>query len=150
MKKIISAKSAGNILLIIFSALIVFHILVLTGLVPADIVWGGRVNTLQITWRVFEFISLVFTILFAIIVAIKFGYIKPTRFGSAVTVFLWLMFAFLLLNTLGNLTAESLQEKLIFTPITIIASLLVLRLAVEIGHGAQAAACPDGFERFVF
>lgn len=131
MKKIISAKSAGNILLIIFSALIVFHILVLTGLAPADIVWGGRANTLQSTWRVFEIISLVFTILFAIIVAAKVGYIKTTRFGSAVTVFLWLMFAFLLLNTLGNLASESLQEKLIFTPITIIASLLVLRLAVE-------------------
>lgn len=127
MKKIISAKSAGNILLIIFSALIVFHILVLTGLAPADIVWGGRANT----WHIFEIISLVFTILFAIIVAAKVGYIKTTRFGSAVTVFLWLMFAFLLLNTLGNLASESLQEKLIFTPITIIASLLVLRLAVE-------------------
>lgn len=44
---------------------------------------------------------------------------------------LWIIFAYLLLNTLGNLASGSVLEKLVFIPITILAALLVVRLPVE-------------------
>lgn len=131
MKKLMSAKLAGNILLILFSALVVFHIAALLNLLPSDIVWGGRVANSSKSLRILEIISLALTILFAIVVTAKVGYIKAGRFTQVVKIFLWFIFAYLLLNTLGNLTSSSLTEKWIFTPITIIAALLVLRLALD-------------------
>jgi hypothetical protein len=47
-----------------------------------------------------------------------------------IDILLWIIFAYLLLNTAGNLASSSSLEKLLFTPITIVAALLVLRLAV--------------------
>ncbi|MEM3459972.1 MAG: hypothetical protein QXO24_01975 [Candidatus Micrarchaeaceae archaeon] len=131
MKRLISAKLAGNILLILFGALAVFHILILLSLLPSDIVWGGQAVNSSNSLRILEMVSLAFTILFAIVVAAKISYIKVGKFAQLVNVFLWFIFAYLLLNTLGNLASSSLTEKLIFTPITIIAAFLVLRLAIE-------------------
>ena len=44
MKKLISAKLVGNILLAALGVLFIFHILVLLGVLPADIVWGGQIT----------------------------------------------------------------------------------------------------------
>jgi hypothetical protein len=131
MKKLISVKLAGNILLILFGALVVFHILVLFNLLPSDIVWGGQAGNSSISLRTLEVISLAITILFAVVIAAKVGYVKAGRFAGAVNVLVWIIFAYLLLNTAGNLASSSSTEKLIFTPITVIAALLTLRLAIE-------------------
>ncbi len=131
MKKLISAKLAGNILLILFGALIVFHILVIFNLLPSSMVWGGQAGSSSASLRTLEVISLAITILFAVVIAAKVGYIKAGRFAGVVNVFVWIIFAYLLLNTAGNLASSSSTEKLIFTPITVIAALLTLRLAIE-------------------
>ncbi len=131
MKKLISAKLAGNILLILFGALILFHILVLFNLLPSGMVWGGQAGNSSASLRTLEIISLAITILFAVAVAAKVGYIKAEGFRGAINVFVWIIFAYLLLNIIGNLASSSSTEKLIFTPITVIAALLTLRLAVE-------------------
>lgn len=44
MKKLISVKLAGNILIIALGLLLIFYILVLLEVVPADVVWGGMVR----------------------------------------------------------------------------------------------------------
>jgi hypothetical protein len=44
MKKPISARLAGNILLVALGFVLVFDILVLLSVIPADIVWGGRIQ----------------------------------------------------------------------------------------------------------
>ncbi|MBN1781004.1 hypothetical protein JW948_07775 [bacterium] len=131
MKKWISTKPAGYILLIIFSALAVFHILVLLGLMPSDIVWGGQAGDSSINMRTLELISLIFTVLFALVVAARIGMVRAGWFAKAVPVCLWIIFIYLLLNTAGNLAAKTLTEKWIFTPVTVAAALLVLRLAIE-------------------
>ncbi len=41
MKKVISVRSAGIVLLVIFGLLVVFHVLVLFQLLPSNIVWGA-------------------------------------------------------------------------------------------------------------
>jgi hypothetical protein len=45
MKRRISEKFATNALLIMFSLVMVFHVLVLLGIIPFDIVWGGRLKS---------------------------------------------------------------------------------------------------------
>lgn len=131
MKKLISAKLAGNILLAALGLVLVFHILVLLRIVPADIVWGGRIQGVPENLFTLETIALLVTVLFMLIVAAKIGYIQAGRFSAVVSIGVWLIFAFLLLNTLGNLASGVSFENLIAVPITILLALCALRLAIE-------------------
>lgn len=130
MKKLIRVKSAGIVLLAIFGALITFHLLVLFQLLPPNIVWGGRIGGSSPSLFYLELFSLLLTIIFSLVIAAKIGYIR-TKSTKIINVLLWIIFAYLVLNTLGNLASSSLLEKLVFTPITIVAAVLVLRLAIE-------------------
>ena len=131
MKKLISAKLAGNILLAALGLLLVFHILVLLRMVPAGIVWGGQIQGAQTNLVPLETAALLVNLLFILIVAAKLGYIQAGRLSGAVNVGLWLIFAFLLLNTLGNLASGVSFENLIAAPITILLALCAFRLAIE-------------------
>ncbi len=129
MKKLISVKLAGNLLLIFLGLLLVFHILVLLGIIPASVIWGGQANSTNLV--VLESIALVVTVLFLIIVAAKLGYILSGKFSGAVTVGLWIIFAYLILNTLGNLASGVSAENLVFAPLTLLVAFFALRLAIE-------------------
>jgi hypothetical protein len=131
MKQRISAKLAGMILLAAFGLLFLFHILVLFGIFPADIVWGGQVQGVQANLITLETIALIVTLLFMIIIAAKLGYLQAGRLSGAVNLGAWLIFAFLLLNTLGNLASRVTFESLFAAPLTIILALCALRLALE-------------------
>lgn len=131
MKKLISAQLAGIILLAAFGLLFFFHILVLFGIFPADIVWGGQIRGVQANLVTLETIALIVTALFMIIIAAKLGYIQAGKLSGAVNIGVWLIFAFLLLNTLGNLASGVTFESLFAAPLTIILALCALRLALE-------------------
>jgi hypothetical protein len=131
MRKLISTKTAGNVLLALFGLLVVFHIIILFDLLPSNVVWGGQAGGSPSNLRTLETISLIFTVLFATVVAAKIGYIKVGKFSGVVNIILWIIFAYLLLNTAGNLASSSSFETVLFTPITIVAALLVFRLAME-------------------
>ena len=131
MKKWISAKLAGNILLAAFGLLLIFHILVLLGVIPADIVWGGMIQDAQSNLVTLEVIALLVTGLFMLIIAAKLGYIQVGKLSGIVNIGIWLIFAFLLLNTLGNLASGVSFENLVFAPITIILAFCAFRLAIE-------------------
>ena len=130
MRNLISAKTTGNVLLALFGLLVIFHILILFNLLPSTMVCGGRAGSSS-SLRILLTISLFFNALFAIAVAVKIGYIKVGKDSRVINVLLWMIFAYLLLNTAGNLASSSSFETLLFTPITIIAAFLVLRLAIE-------------------
>jgi uncharacterized membrane protein YhdT len=66
-----------------------------------------------------------------ILIAAKVDYIKAGRFRIIATVGVWIVFAYLLLNTVGNLVSAVSFENLIFAPITLILALCALRLAIE-------------------
>lgn len=131
MKKIISARLAGNILLTALGLVLVFHILVLLKVIPADIVWGGRIQGVPENLFTLETIALLVTLFFMLIIAAKVGYVQAGKLSGAVNIGVWLIFAFLLLNTLGNLASGVSFENLIAAPITIILALCALRLAIE-------------------
>ena len=131
MKNLISAKLAGNILLAAFGLLAVFHVLVLLGVIPAEIVWGGMIQGVPSNLITLEIISLLVTLLFLAIIAARTGVIPAGRFSGAVRVGVWLIFAYLLLNTLGNLASGVSFENLVFAPVTIFLALCAFRLATE-------------------
>jgi hypothetical protein len=131
MKKLVSAGLAGNILLAALGLLFIFHNLVLLGILPPDIVWGGQIQGIQSNLIILEAAALVVTVLFMLIVAAKVGYIQAGKWRSVVNVGVWLIFIFLLLNTLGNLASGVSFENLIAAPITLLLALCALRLAIE-------------------
>jgi hypothetical protein len=131
VKKLVSARLAGNLLLVALGIVLVFHILVLFGVLPADIVWGGRIQGVPENLLVLETIALLVTVLFMLIIAAKSGYIQAGKLSGVVNIGVWLIFAFLILNTLGNLASGVSFENLIAAPITILLALCALRLAVE-------------------
>jgi hypothetical protein len=130
MKKFISTKFAIHSLLIIFSAVIVFHFLVITGLIPYEIVWGGRLKSKE-QMIPFELTSIALNLLMLSMVAIYAELLKVNLSRMVLKVAFWLMFVLFFFNTVGNVFSDSEWEKIIFTPLTLILSLFSLRLAIE-------------------
>jgi hypothetical protein len=122
-------KIAGYSLLTLFSLTIIFHLLVIIQIIPFEIVWGGRLTSLQQMY-VSETISVSLNVLFLFIVLIQMKMLNWPIAPKVITVFLWLMFALFALNTLGNLLSINSLEKMIFTPVTILLSIFCLILAL--------------------
>jgi len=131
MSKFISTKLAGNLLLGSLGLLAVFHILVLLRVLPADIVWGGAMQNSSSSLFLLEMISLFITLLLAVIIAAKTGYIKAVRFQTAVNIGVWVVFAILLLSMLANFASGVAVENLIFAPVAVVLAFCAYRLAVE-------------------
>jgi hypothetical protein len=105
--------------------------MVLLRVIPADIVWGGQIKGVPSNLITLEGVALLVTAVFLLIVAAKMGYVQAGKWSAVINVGVWLIFAYLLLNTLGNLASGITLEKLLFTPLTIFLALCALRLAIE-------------------
>jgi hypothetical protein len=117
-------------LLAIFVAVILFHVSVVIGYIPFEMVWGGRLTT-QEQMIQFEIVSILINVLMIIIVSIYAGYLRISVNPKIIKVALWIMFGIFMLNTIGNLFSKNEWEKIIFTPITLLLAIFSLRLAME-------------------
>lgn len=131
MKRLITAKMAGNIILVFLGLLMIFHILVLLNVIPASIIWGGQIENTSGSFVALELISLLLTLAFSIIIAAKIGYIKAGNFKGIVNIGVWVIFAYFILNTIGNLASGVSAENWLFAPITLVLAFFALRLAME-------------------
>jgi len=130
MNNMITTRFATHALLIIFSIVIFFHALVLTDIIPFDMVWGGRLTSKE-QMIAFELTSITINILMLVMVAIQADLIKMNINKKVLKAVFWLMFVLFLFNTIGNLLSDNELEKIIFTPLTILLSFFCLRLAIE-------------------
>ena len=132
MKSIISFRLAGNILLFLLVLLSLFHILVLSGLIPDEIVWAGTASQRgKSATFTLEFIALAVTLLFLFIILIKTRYLKSKYLYLATDFLTWIIFAYFLLNAVANFLSEAKMETYIFGPLALILSFLSFRLAIE-------------------
>lgn len=106
-----------RILVLAFSLTIAFHMLVLVGVVPIDIVWGGKFESAEQV-QIAELVSIVLNVYFLLISLSEAGFIDLLRNGLLRKINLGLMGIVFSLNTIGNLFAENLWETLLFTPVT--------------------------------
>jgi len=98
-------------LLIVISVLvIVFHALILVSIIPYEIAWGGRLKTAEEMY-VFETLSILITAFFIFILVQKGGYMPTCIRPKIVSAILWVFFMLFVLNTIGNLFAETNFEK---------------------------------------
>jgi hypothetical protein len=121
---------AGNLLLILLCILFVFHLLILAGLIPHDIIWAGKIRSKNHLIQM-ESISILVTIIMAIIVCLKMDYLNWIENKTIIKIAMWILFAFFTLNTLGNLTAKTKFEKYAFGTLTLFMALLALYLALN-------------------
>jgi hypothetical protein len=131
MKKWITAKLAGKTLLLLLILLSVFHLLVVFSIIPSSIVWGGQTGNSTSNLVVLELVSLLITLVFILIIALKSGYLKINKFTKSINIGVWVIGVFFLLNTIGNITSAVIIENLVFGPLTLIMAILALRLALE-------------------
>lgn len=122
-------RIAGISATVLFLANLVFHLLILTGVIDYAIVWGGRLKTAEAMVQ-FETVSLVLNFIFLVVVCIRMNWLSIRIPRIAVTITLWLMAALFLLNTLGNLASLNSLETAIFTPVTLVLTIFCVVLAM--------------------
>lgn len=114
-------------LMSLFSATIVFHALVLMAVIPPDIVWGSRLSSKDQLF-LFESISILLNMLFLLIIMSHSGILRLPASAKWMKAALWIMMLLFTLNTLGNLASQNAFEKLVFTPLTFLLSILLFVL----------------------
>jgi hypothetical protein len=134
----ISFPLAARVNIGIFGCLILFHLGIVAGImlfdyVPADFLWGGRIQSKE-QFISFEGISLVVQATCLFLTLIRAEYLRLERLANIAHIGMWVLFGIFALNTVGNVLAKSTFEKA-FTFVTIILALFSLRLAVENNGG---------------
>jgi hypothetical protein len=128
MNKLITEKLASNIVITVLSLVVIFHVLVLTSFIPYNIVWGERIKNKSQLLR-FEIISIAVNLLMLAVVLMKAKVFDVVINQKLITISLWVMAAFFMLNAIGNLLSISDFERFVFTPLTIMLSVFCLKLA---------------------
>ena len=127
MTRLFTQQFAATCLLVILSLVVGFHALVLVGVVPFKIVWGGRLQTRQ-QMLVFETVSIFINAVMIATVAAKINLLKWRVRPVFIKVMLWVMTGLFTANTVGNLFSNNGFERVVFTPLTGLLALLCLRL----------------------
>ena len=139
LKNFLSERWALHGLLSFFLLTLHFHALVVVGVIPSALVWGGRLRDQSQMLR-FESGALVVTLLLLAAVAVQAGYVKFRVPQKVMTVVFSLMALLFLANTAGNLTSTNELEKRLFTPLTLLLALLSLRVAFSSARAGAYAS----------
>ncbi len=116
-------KTSINILLSLLIAVIIFHLCVITKVVPYDIAWGGRLQN-DSEMYTFESISILIILFLGLILLMKGHYVKFRFQNKTINLILWIFLALFLINTVGNIFAQSNFEKL-FAGLTFLFAILI-------------------------
>lgn len=134
MKSLISFERSVQLSLIIFGIFILFHQIIIVGIVfldivPLDFLWGGKMETKE-QLVIFEIVSLLVMLFCFGTVLFRSKRAEPRRLLTASRVALWILSGLFLLNTIGNLLAKTTFENL-FAVVTAVLAFLCLRMALE-------------------
>ena len=130
LKRHLSFSFAAKLMLILFGAVVVFHLLVLLQVLPYSIVWGGKLNSVE-QMRSMETVSICINLFMILVVLLRAQLIRLDLRPLFLQVVMGLMCALFVLNTLGNLFSENLFERLVFTPLTLLLAVLCFRLTLK-------------------
>jgi hypothetical protein len=130
MNKLLSQKKALNLMIALLIVVLLFHTLVLTGIIPYSIVWAGKISSVK-EMRIFETVSIIINAFLIIILLLRSNYIQNRIPWRRLNVIIWVFIFLFGLNTIGNLFAKSKFELYLFTPLTFISAILCLRIVIE-------------------
>ena len=128
------AKNAIKIMLGLLSMVILFHILIIIKIIPYSVAWGGRLQTDEQMYM-FETISIFINLFLGFILMMKGSYINYQFKSKTLNIMLWIFFTLFIINTIGNIFAQSTFEKMF--------ALLTLLLAYLVWVILRTAQFPD-------
>jgi len=124
----INKKRALIIMIILLGIMMVFHLLVLIQLIPYDIVWAGKINSLK-EMITFEIVSILINIVIFVVLLIKKKLISSSKKNKLIDFLIWLIFGLFTLNTVGNLFSKSKLELIMGTGLTAVLAVLTFIIA---------------------
>jgi membrane protease YdiL (CAAX protease family) len=119
----LNSQLAVKVMLGLLSMAILFHLLIIVEMIPYKIAWGGKLQT-DGQMYVFEGFSILINLFLLFILLIKGKYIKPQLSERTIKIVLWIFLILFILNTIGNLFANTHLER-IFALLTLIFSFLI-------------------------
>lgn len=121
-----SVSLAGNILLVAFGAMIIVHMLVLRGVIPFYLLWGGMVDVGNLVGL--ELFAIGVSLFVMFVTASNLRYITPLL-PRTMNITMWIICGYLLINTLGNLFSQNTIEQYYIAPITLVLAICAGRVA---------------------
>ena len=137
------ARFAGHLATILLVVTIVLQLLLAMGVLPISMAWGGRQTALTTGLRLASLAAVVILALFAYVIRRRAGLTRSGSPSPTIKVFSWLITAYLLLNTLGNVTSLSVGEKLLFGPISLLLALSCLVVSLSKSETGTAGGPDD-------
>ncbi|QHC85433.1 hypothetical protein AS589_11890 [Empedobacter brevis] len=102
---------------------IIFHLCIITKIIPYEITWGGRLQN-DSEMYIFEAISISINLFLVFVLLMKGEYIKFYFKQRFVNMILWIFLILFVLNTIGNSLAKTNFEKS-FAVLTLIFSIFI-------------------------
>jgi membrane protease YdiL (CAAX protease family) len=118
-----NAQNAIKIMLLLLSMIILFHVLIITKTIPYTIAWGGRLQTDEQMYM-FETTSIFINLFLGFIVLMKGRYINYQIKNKTLDIVLWIFLMLFIINTIGNIFAQSTFEKMFSLLTLLLASLI--------------------------
>lgn len=123
-------RFASNILIIIISISLLYHFAVLTGIINFENTWGGKLTSIEEMY-IFEAISICTNLFLLFIILQKVKFIKQITSDKFINISLWIFVFIFGINTIGNLFANGIIEKILGTIFTIINAFLCWKIVKE-------------------
>jgi hypothetical protein len=123
----ISVRQSIVTLSVLLSVVILFHILVMAGVIPFTYIWGGKLTSKE-EMLTFESVSVLINLFIITVILLKGNFIPnqlPVKWLNAIIWFFVIVFS---LNTLGNFFAETSLEMIVGGTLTFISALLCYRI----------------------
>lgn len=103
-------KVSEKIVLFIVLFYCVLHVLVLFQLIPYNMVWGGKIESID-TIYVLEGLAFAIMSFLGVVLVMKNRIVEPMFTDKTIRRILLIFAVFFMLNTVGNLLAETVIEK---------------------------------------
>ncbi|MHB0756266.1 hypothetical protein [Polaribacter sp. M15] len=103
-------KLYQRVALIIIVAYCIFHILVFFQIIPYTIVWGGKIKSISEMY-ILEGVALLIMLFIGAVVSMESRLVKTIFTAKTIKRILLIFAVFFILNTIGNLLAETIIEK---------------------------------------
>lgn len=103
-------NNAIKIFLGLLIAIILFHLCIITKIIPYDITWGGTLTN-DTEMYIFETISILINVFLSWVLLMKGNFVQHKFSNQVINTILWIFFAVFILNTIGNIFAKTLFEK---------------------------------------
>ncbi len=107
-----TSKLVIKIMLGLITLVTLFHLAILIKIMPYEITWGGRLKN-DSEMYVFETISILLNIFLGLVLLIKGERLPAFIPMKAVNIILWAFLILFGLNTIGNVFAKTLFEKIL-------------------------------------